>query len=74
MRDGFLSSVIRRHKGMIQAYIKELGTRGILDDVEPESQEREANAAPSQVSNDKVSNAPQVSAGGLHLKQILPHS
>ncbi|KAG8529699.1 uncharacterized protein KY384_005180 [Bacidia gigantensis] len=34
IRDGFPSAVIRDHKVLIQAYIKELGTRGILDDLE----------------------------------------
>ena len=32
VKDGFSSDVIREHKNTIQAYVKELGTRGILDD------------------------------------------
>lgn len=35
VRDGFRSSVIQEHKEVIKAYIKELGSRGFLDEVEP---------------------------------------
>jgi len=34
VRDGFSSSVIRRHKDTIKAYVRELGSRGLLDDEE----------------------------------------
>ena len=33
--DGFSSSVIRKHKHLIKAYIEELGARGLLDDADP---------------------------------------
>lgn len=32
VKEGFLSAVIREHKDTIRAYVKELGSRGILDD------------------------------------------
>ncbi|KAG8532312.1 uncharacterized protein KY384_003953 [Bacidia gigantensis] len=35
LKDGFSSSVIKEHKLIIQAYIKELGGRGLLDDSNP---------------------------------------
>lgn len=35
LEDGFSSSVIRKHKGLIKAYIEELGSRGLLDDEDP---------------------------------------
>lgn len=34
--DGFKSDVIKRHKRLIKAYVKELGSRGLLDDEDPE--------------------------------------
>ena len=34
--DGFSSSVIRKHKGLIKAYIEELGSRGLFDDEYPD--------------------------------------
>lgn len=33
--DGFSSEVIRKHKGLIKAYIEELGSRGLLDEEDP---------------------------------------
>ena len=33
VRQGFRDGLIRKHMGTIMAYVKELGTRGILDDV-----------------------------------------
>ena len=33
IEDGFRSSVIEQHKGIIQAYVKELGSRGVLDEM-----------------------------------------
>ncbi|KAK4690806.1 hypothetical protein P7C71_g6068, partial [Lecanoromycetidae sp. Uapishka_2] len=35
VRDGFRSSVIRRHKDVIKAYIEEIGSRGLLDEEGP---------------------------------------
>lgn len=35
MRDGFSSLVIRKHKDTIKAYMKEIGSRGLLDDEDP---------------------------------------
>ena len=35
IEDGFSSSIIRKHKRLIKAYIKELGDRGLLDDEDP---------------------------------------
>lgn len=35
-QDGFSSSVIRKHKGLIKAYIEELGSRGLLDEEDPD--------------------------------------
>ncbi len=37
IEDGFSSSVIGEHKSLIKAYIRELGTRGLLDDPEPQA-------------------------------------
>ena len=34
-REGFSSAVIHQHKTTIKAYIKELGGRGVLDDIDP---------------------------------------
>lgn len=36
--DGFASSTIRKYKGLIQAYIKELAERGLLDENDPYEQ------------------------------------
>ena len=33
VKDGFSSSVIKEHKNTIMAYVKELGSRGLLDDI-----------------------------------------
>ena len=33
--EGFSSAIIRKHKRLIKAYIKELGDRGLLDDEDP---------------------------------------
>ena len=35
VEDGFSSSVIRKHKRLIKAYIEELGSRGLLDEEDP---------------------------------------
>lgn len=35
IRDGFSSSVIRKHKKTIKEYVKELGNRGVLDEADP---------------------------------------
>ncbi|CAD6578141.1 MAG: hypothetical protein ASARMPRED_008550 [Alectoria sarmentosa] len=35
VEDGFSSSVIRKHKSLIKAYIEELGNRGVFDEVDP---------------------------------------
>lgn len=35
IEDGFSSSVIREHKELIKAYVKELASRGLLDDDDP---------------------------------------
>lgn len=35
IEDGFSSSVIREHKDLIKAYVKELGSRGLSDDEIP---------------------------------------
>lgn len=35
IEEGFSSSIIRKHKLLIKAYIKELGDRGLLDDENP---------------------------------------
>ncbi|CAD6579511.1 MAG: hypothetical protein ASARMPREDX12_009270 [Alectoria sarmentosa] len=35
VKHGFSSSVIRKHKSLIKAYIEELGTRGLLDEEDP---------------------------------------
>ena len=41
LEDGFSSSVIRKHKGLIKAYIEELGSRGLLDEDDPNEEEEE---------------------------------
>ena len=38
--NGFSSSVIKKHKHLIKAYIGELGARGLLDDAEPQIMSR----------------------------------
>ena len=56
VKDGFSSDVVREHKDTIQAYVKELGSRGILDDedlkdsghVSEESEDREPTQATPQ--------------------------
>ncbi|KAM0800783.1 hypothetical protein BDR22DRAFT_233856 [Usnea florida] len=35
LEDGFSSSVIRKHKRLIKAYIEELGSRGLFDEEDP---------------------------------------
>ena len=40
--DGFSSSVIRKHKGLIKAYIEELGSRGLLDEEDPNDEAAES--------------------------------
>ncbi|KAG8527150.1 uncharacterized protein KY384_008580 [Bacidia gigantensis] len=53
VRDGFSSEVIQRRKRTIIAYFKELGERGILDDVEPLSHvHRNVKAFTPPVKND----------------------
>ena len=41
--DGFSSRFLHKHKGLIKAYIQELGDRGLLDDQLPESGELSPN-------------------------------
>ena len=56
VKEGFSSDVIREHKSTIQAYVKELGSRGILDDegledsgnVSEEIEDRETTQATPQ--------------------------
>ena len=52
VKEGFLSNVIREHKEIIQAYVKELGSRGILDDEDSKNSgdvsEKIEDTAPSQ--------------------------
>ena len=47
LKDGFSSSIIRKHKAVIKAYIEELGSRGLFDEgdpnVEAESQYRDVD-------------------------------
>lgn len=45
MRQGFRDELIRRHMKTIMAYVKELGTRGILDDIN-DHESREASRKP----------------------------
>ncbi|CAF9921396.1 MAG: hypothetical protein ALECFALPRED_001778 [Alectoria fallacina] len=47
VEDGFSSSVIRKHKSLIKAYIEELGNRGLFDEVDPndDAEERYCYAA-----------------------------
>lgn len=35
IRDGFSSSILRKHKNIIQDYVKELGSRGLFDETDP---------------------------------------
>lgn len=42
LEDGFSSSVIRKHKGLIKAYIEELGSRGLLDEEDPNDEAEES--------------------------------
>ena len=48
VHDGFSSSIIRKHKRLIKSYIEELGSRGLLDDVNPDNvaEERDLNDIP----------------------------
>ena len=45
--DGFSSSVIGKHKHLIKAYIKELGSRGLLDDADPQAMNEPTAQDPS---------------------------
>ena len=52
IEEGFSSSIIKKHKALIKAYIKELGDRGLLDDegpqdIEESSTTTEHNVAPT---------------------------
>lgn len=42
LEDGFSSSVIRKHKGLIKAYIEELGSRGLFDEEDPNDEAEES--------------------------------
>ena len=50
VKDGFPSSVIKKHKKTIQAYVKELGSRGLLDDAESTTDESDpgSNRSPEE--------------------------
>ena len=56
VRDGFSSSVIRKHKDTIKAYVKELGSRGLLDDPDP-SLPDEGSKGVGQISNSTKNNS-----------------
>ncbi|KAL8797398.1 MAG: hypothetical protein Q9195_000553 [Heterodermia aff. obscurata] len=57
--DGFTSSTIRKHKQVIMAYVKELGSRGLLDEIDHnESAERENETSQGMSSRETVE--PQV--------------
>lgn len=45
VNDGFSSSVLRKHKATIKAYVTELGSRGLLDEEDP----REVNVTPTDL-------------------------
>ena len=55
VNEGLPSAAIRKHKHLIKAYVKELGTRGVLDDGFPEGNdepgEMVANREPLEKSN-----------------------
>lgn len=59
--EGFASPHIRKHKVMIMNYIKELGDRGVLDDLEPRSDEQ------FDIAGDDLGN--ESSAGNIQDKQ-----
>ena len=81
-RDGFRGSVIRKHKDTIKAYVKELGSRGLLDDEASSSPQRDPeNTGETFAANnpraDSVSTA-KVSASttdlGFHSINQIPAS
>lgn len=53
IRNGFPSSVIRKHKDLIKAYIEDLGARGLLDDPEPQ-----AMSGPTAAQNHFITETP----------------
>ena len=64
IKDGFSSPVIKQHKEAIKAYVKELGSRGVLDDgvsateksdLEPEGSKEEGPTEKDGLSEDVVS-------------------
>ena len=56
IEEGFSSSIIRKHKLLIKAYIKELGDRGLLDDEDPHDVEELSELAGSDT-NDLAENS-----------------
>ncbi len=73
IEEGFSSSIIRKNKRLIKAYIKELGDRGLLDDEDPHDVEdlselaatgTDDYAAPSGLSN-ILPKAPSMAASKL---------
>ena len=55
LRDGFSSSVLRKHKTTIKAYITELGNRGLLDQNDLDSGTEEALKDRDQTTDARVS-------------------
>ena len=55
VKDGFSSSVIQKHKSTIQSYVKELGSRGVLDNIRPMDEDLEAQSYLPSDGNDPIS-------------------
>lgn len=55
IKDGFSSSVIKKHKSTIQSYVKELGSRGVLDNIRPLAEDLEAQLYLPSDGNDLIS-------------------
>ena len=49
--EGFSSSIIRKRKGLIKAYINELGHRGLFDDEDPYGIEESSESAGTDIDN-----------------------
>ena len=54
IQSGFSSSELQRHKNIIQAYVKELGSRGILDEQIAETSEDANGPIESEVAMDSI--------------------
>ena len=85
VQNGFTSSVIRKHKKPIMSYIEELGSRGLLDDVNPnnEAEKQDLNNKPviegalspnrDTRGDSESSLGPQIEAESSIMSKASPH-